>query len=111
VFHQQICTALIWLLYKTSLCNEGGNNVCSWGNAAVGNLIAQILYVVAAIFHDCASTPREEAARREVEAANKRAEEAERRAAEAEAKLVQAEGGRLGAITEEQPMELVTGVE
>jgi hypothetical protein len=80
-FGAQICTALIWLIFRSDICSKF---TCEWGRAASGNVIAQIMYFVAAIFHKCLPSPKEIAA-------NRRADEAEKKAADAEAKQKEAE--------------------
>ena len=84
----QICTALIWLVHKTDLCDVTG---CDWGQAASGNVLAQIMYFIAAVFHKCMPSPKESAAIRKADAAEKKAAEAEKRQKEAEATAKEAE--------------------
>jgi hypothetical protein len=87
-FGAQVCTALIWLILRSDVCALFS---CEWGRAASGNVIAQIMYFVAAIFHKCLPSPKEIAANRRAEAAEKKAAEAEARQKEAEEKAQAAE--------------------
>jgi len=46
----QICASLTWLVYHNNLCEMSG---CEWGKAATVNIIAQVMYLVAAIMSSC----------------------------------------------------------
>ena len=75
-------------MYRVDICQQIG---CEWGKAASGNLIAQIMYLIAAIFHRCMPTPRETAAERRAAKEEKKRKKAEAEAEEAEAKAAAAE--------------------
>lgn len=53
-----VSTSLVWLVKTNSVCDTllGG---CEWGDAAIYQLVAQIAYVLAAIFYRCLPDPKE----------------------------------------------------
>ena len=63
-------TALVWMVRLNEVCDTvtGG---CEWGDGAVLNLCAQLVYILAAIFHRCLPGPK-------VSHAERRANRAER---------------------------------
>lgn len=78
----QICTALIWLVYRADVCNIPDIG-CDWSTAANTNLLAQIMYLVAAILHRCMPSPKEAAAVRKADKAENEAKTAQDEAKEA----------------------------
>jgi chromosome segregation ATPase len=58
-----VSTSLVWLVRTNDVCDTrlGG---CEWGDAAIYQLVAQIAYVLAAIFYKCLPDPKERQAER-----------------------------------------------
>lgn len=84
----QLSTAFVWFVAGNQVCEWTG---CKWGQAATGNFIAQMLYLLAAICHKCLPSPREARADHKAAAAEKKAAEAEAKQKEAEQKQAEAE--------------------
>lgn len=53
-----VCTSLVWLIRRNDVCDRLGGG-CEWGQAAILNLVVQILYVVASFAHRFLPDPKE----------------------------------------------------